>query len=73
MNATLQKIYQAILEGDQPILTEAIQSALLASFNPEQLFAEAMLPAMKEVGRLFEAGVRPRTSTSRKRRTRSTC
>jgi 5-methyltetrahydrofolate--homocysteine methyltransferase len=29
---------------------------LLASFDPAQLFDEAMLPAMKEVGRLFEAG-----------------
>jgi len=56
MNATLQKIYQAILAGDQPTVEEAVQSALLASFNPEQLFAEAMLPAMNEVGRLFEAG-----------------
>ncbi len=56
MSETLQTIYRAILEGDQPTVEEAVQSALQAGAGPAQLLEEAMLPAMNEVGRLFEAG-----------------
>jgi methanogenic corrinoid protein MtbC1 len=51
MSKIMQTIYQAILEGDQPTVEEAVKSALQANASPAQLLDEAMLPAMNEVGR----------------------
>ena len=56
MSETIQSIHQAILEGDQSATVEAIEAALQAGSSPAQLLGEAMIPAMNEVGRLFEAG-----------------
>jgi len=56
MNEKMQTIYQAILDGDQTAAEGAIRAALDDGFSPAQLLGEAMIPAMDEVGRLFEAG-----------------
>src|SRR3990170_2599065 len=56
MSETIQTIHQAILEGDQSATVEAIEAALQAGSSPAQLLGEAMIPAMNEVGRLFEGG-----------------
>jgi 5-methyltetrahydrofolate--homocysteine methyltransferase len=56
MDDKLQTIYLAIVDGDQDAAQEAIRSALDGGLKPAQILSEAMIPAMGEVGRLFESG-----------------
>ena len=48
-------LYDAILNGDVKKAHAATQAALAAGTAPLQLISESMVPAMDEVGRLFEA------------------
>jgi len=48
-------LYDAILNGDAKKAITATQAALAAGAAPLQLISESMVPAMDEVGRLFEA------------------
>ncbi|MGD0680931.1 MAG: corrinoid protein [Terracidiphilus sp.] len=48
-------LYDAILNGDAKKAHAATQAALDAGAAPLQLISETMVPAMDEVGRLFEA------------------
>jgi len=56
MDDKLQTIYHAIVDGDQDAAQEAIRAALDGGLKPAQILSEAMIPAMGEVGRLFESG-----------------
>jgi len=56
METETQSLYTAILEGDMDTAQENVCAALEAGANPSRLLDEAMIPAMSEVGRLFEAG-----------------
>ncbi len=56
MDTKLQALYTAILEGDKDAANENVRSAIEAGIGPSQLLDEAMVPAMREVGKLFEAG-----------------
>ncbi|MEW6504169.1 MAG: corrinoid protein [Chloroflexota bacterium] len=56
MENLLSAVYQAILEGDQTAAREAVQRALEANLEAEVILKQAMMPAMQEVGRLFEEG-----------------
>ncbi|NLH99328.1 MAG: cobalamin-binding protein [Chthonomonadales bacterium] len=51
----LQALYTAVLEGNAPAAKAAVQQALDEGVNPEELLQKYMIPAMDEVGRLFEA------------------
>ncbi|MGO9317106.1 MAG: corrinoid protein [Terracidiphilus sp.] len=53
--AQLSGLYDAILNGDAKKAHAATQAALEAGVAPLQLISESMVPAMDEVGRLFEA------------------
>ena len=48
-------LYSAILNGDAPKAFTATEVALAAGTTPMELIADSMVPAMNEVGRLFEA------------------
>jgi 5-methyltetrahydrofolate--homocysteine methyltransferase len=48
-------LYDAILNGNAKKAHAATQSALAAGASPMQLIREGMMPAMDEVGRLFES------------------
>jgi len=50
----LQKLSDAILNGDATTATEVTKAALEASTDPQKLVVEHMIPAMDEVGRRFE-------------------
>jgi 5-methyltetrahydrofolate--homocysteine methyltransferase len=50
-----QDLYDAILNGESQKARAATKDALDAGATPMQLLSEAMIPAMDEVGRLFEA------------------
>lgn len=50
-----QELYDAILNGNAKKAHAVTQEALAAGVEPMALIAESMVPAMDEVGRLFEA------------------
>jgi len=56
MEPIFHSLYNAILEGDIDGAQEYVRSALEAGASPARLLDEAMIPAMSEVGRLFEEG-----------------
>ena len=56
MDENLKPVYEAILEGDMGGATEGVQNALDAGTSPADLLHKALIPAMSEVGRLFEEG-----------------
>ncbi len=51
----LQPLYNAILEGDAPEAKKLVAQALTEGVDPQTLLTDTMVPAMDEVGRLFEA------------------
>jgi len=52
----MEKIYQAVLEGDLDTTVEEVQSALDASVTASDILQNGLIAAMAEVGRLFEEG-----------------
>ena len=56
MDENLKPVYEAILEGDMGGATEGVQNALDAGTSAADLLHKALIPAMGEVGRLFEEG-----------------
>jgi corrinoid protein of di/trimethylamine methyltransferase len=52
--ADLQKLYNAVLNGDHKASVAVTQEALAAGADPMELITHYMIPAMDEVGRLFE-------------------
>lgn len=53
---SLEHIYQAILEGEQPSVVENVNQALRENISAEDILYKACIPAMDEVGRRFEEG-----------------
>ena len=53
--AQSKDLYDAILSGDAKKAHAATQAALAEGAEPMQLIADSMVPAMDEVGKLFEA------------------
>jgi 5-methyltetrahydrofolate--homocysteine methyltransferase len=53
--AQSKELYDAILNGDAKKAHAATEAALAAGAVPLRLISESMVPAMDEVGRLFEA------------------
>lgn len=56
MNEILQKLFDAILEGDQHTASSQVQAAIQAGIEPGEILNQGMVAAMSEVGRLFEIG-----------------
>ncbi|MEA3439361.1 MAG: corrinoid protein, partial [Chloroflexota bacterium] len=56
MDEILQNIFNAILEGDNEAAPELVQAAIDDDFDSSMVLNEAMIPAMEEVGSLFEEG-----------------
>jgi 5-methyltetrahydrofolate--homocysteine methyltransferase len=53
---SLEPIYQAVLDGDAKGAEAAVKAALAANIPAEDILKKACIPAMGEVGRLFEEG-----------------
>jgi corrinoid protein of di/trimethylamine methyltransferase len=49
------ELYSAILNGDQKKATAVTNAAIAAGVLPMELITDSMVPAMDEVGKLFEA------------------
>ena len=56
MNEKLSALYNAILDGDVTGAKDGVQAAIAADMQPENILAEGMIAAMREVGRRFEEG-----------------
>jgi corrinoid protein of di/trimethylamine methyltransferase len=50
----LQKLYDAVLNGDQKTAIAVTQESLAEGVDPMELITKCMIPAMDEVGKLFE-------------------
>lgn len=50
----LEPVHEAVLEGDRENVTAVIEAALEAGQAPERVMQEAMIPAITQVGELFE-------------------
>lgn len=53
---SLETVYNAVLKGDAKKAAAEVTAALEAGTPPERILHEACIPAMAEVGRLFEEG-----------------
>ena len=51
----LKTRYDAVVNGEVEAVAESVQTALAQSIPAEKILNEALIPAMAEVGRLFEA------------------
>ncbi|MGC9359339.1 MAG: corrinoid protein [Anaerolineae bacterium] len=49
-----EEIYQGVLEGDRDLVTEHVTAALEEGMTASDILYEGLIPAMTEVGRLFE-------------------
>lgn len=56
MDPILTTIHDAIMEGDRATVEQNVQKALDAKVAPDQILYQGMIPAMEEVGQLFEEG-----------------
>ena len=56
MEPVLQSLYDSILNGENATVPGQVHAALDAGIAPGRILNEAMVVAMREVGRLFEEG-----------------
>jgi 5-methyltetrahydrofolate--homocysteine methyltransferase len=56
MEAKLEVIYDAIINGDNTVTPELVKAALDEGIEPSRILNEGMVPAMGKVGSLFEEG-----------------
>ena len=56
MNEIVREIYEGIVNGHHDIVAERVEAALDSGVPARTILEEGMLPAMAEVGRLFEEG-----------------
>jgi 5-methyltetrahydrofolate--homocysteine methyltransferase len=56
MNATLEQLFEGIVNGESEIVEQKVSEALGAGIDPAVILNEGMIPAMAEVGRQFEDG-----------------
>ena len=54
--SSLDTIYDAVLNGNAKAATAGVEAALQAGETPQMILNEACIPAMAEVGALFEEG-----------------
>lgn len=52
----LDSLYEHTLNGEAPPVVELVKEGLVLGMNPMTLLFDALIPALEEVGRLFEMG-----------------
>ena len=55
MTGTLTKTFQSVLDGDQNGVRESVKAALDENISPSEILYASLVPAMTQVGELFEA------------------
>lgn len=56
MESILAVIHQGVMEGDMGLTQEKVQEAIDAGVGPGVILQDSLIPAMAEVGKLFEEG-----------------
>ena len=56
MDENLKAIYDGVVEGDNATVQQVVKESLEAGASAPSILNEALIPAMAEVGRLFEEG-----------------
>src|ERR1051325_2485728 len=56
MNEIVRQVFRGIVDGQQDVVAAGVDAALQAGVPARTILEEGMLPAMAEVGRLFEEG-----------------
>ena len=56
MENILEVIHQGVMEGDMGLTQEKVQEAIDAGIEPGVILQDSLIPAMGEVGKLFEEG-----------------
>jgi 5-methyltetrahydrofolate--homocysteine methyltransferase len=56
MNATLDELFEVVVNGQSDIVQQKVNEALMSGVDPAVILNETMIPAMSEVGRRFEEG-----------------
>jgi 5-methyltetrahydrofolate--homocysteine methyltransferase len=56
MNATLNELFEGVVNGQYEIVQQKVNEALKSGVDPAVILNEGMIPAMAEVGRRFEEG-----------------
>lgn len=56
MNATLEQLFEGIVNGQSEIVEQKVNEALSSGIEPDLILNEGMIPAMAEVGKRFEEG-----------------
>ena len=56
MDEKLKAIYDGVVEGDNASVQQHVQEALGSGISASAILNEGLIPAMAEVGRLFEEG-----------------
>ena len=56
MNATLNELFEGVVNGQNEIVQQKVHEALRSGVDPVVILNEGMIPAMAEVGRRFEEG-----------------
>ena len=56
MEPILKEIYDGIIDADQDLVAEKVEAALAQGLGAGEILNQGMVPAMTEVGRLFEEG-----------------
>ena len=56
MNATLNELFEGVVNGQNEIVQQKVHEALKSGVDPVVILNEGMIPAMAEVGRRFEEG-----------------
>ena len=56
MNQLIQEIYEGIIDGQAPLVSQKVQQALDSDVDPAAILNQGMIAAMAEVGKRFEEG-----------------
>ena len=56
MNQLIQEIYEGIIDGQAPLVSQKVQLALDSDVDPAAILNQGMIAAMAEVGKRFEEG-----------------
>lgn len=56
MDKELKPIYEGVIRGDAPSVQKEVQAAIDAGIGADEILKQGLIPAMQEVGDLFEKG-----------------
>jgi 5-methyltetrahydrofolate--homocysteine methyltransferase len=56
MNATLEQLFEGVVNGESELVEQKVNEALSAGIDPAVILNEGMIAAMAEVGKQFEDG-----------------